>query len=375
MLKVFQLVRSVHLGGAEMVAFNLAEFCEANYPGKFEFVVVELHQTNNAYSRDKKSYLRSKNIRIISLGYQSKTVSLLFGSFILAYHLLKERPTIVHSHTDLPDLVLSNTIRIFSLFQIRFPKIVRTIHNTVLWPTHNKLGKYTEQRLKNDWVVGVSDGALEAYQNLRKKYALDCSSHQLIIHNGCAVPRRAEHPFNIDDQKMNIAFCGRFEDQKGIDVLIERIRSINSQFADYFRFHLIGSGSYQNEILKLSQAYSNVFVYDTVPSVADKLYAFDFLIMPSRFEGLVLISIEASFAKVPVIAAFAPGLSETLPADWPLNFQLDDEEALLHIFEKIKNHEFNLGVLRDKAYSYVSKEFSHSAMIKSYSTLYLEINE
>ena len=375
MVKVFQLIRSIHLGGAEIVAFNLAEFCNNKSMPDFEFVVVELHQTGDAYSVEIKKNLKQKKIRIISLGGESKSVSLLLGPFILAYRILCERPDIIHSHTDLPDLMLSNTRRIFALLHLKFPKIVRTIHNTMLWPTHDKLGKYTERRLENDWVVGVSDGALEAYKNLRNKYNLGCSPHQSIIHNGCAVPQRAAHPFNIDDKKINIAFCGRFENQKGIDVLIERITLINSRFDNDFLFHLIGSGSYQNEILKLSQTYSNVFVYDTVPNVADKLYAFDFLIMPSRFEGLVLISIEASFAKVPVIAAFAPGLSETLPADWPLNFQLEDEEALLNIIAKIKNQEFNLVALKDKAYSYVSNEFSHSAMVGSYSTLYLEINE
>ncbi|MBV5282635.1 MAG: glycosyltransferase [Paludibacter sp.] len=375
MVKVFQLIRSIHLGGAEIVAFNLAEFCNNKSLPDFEFVVVELHQTVDAYSVEIKKNLKQKKIRIISLGGQSKSVSLLLGPFILAYRILRERPDIIHSHTDLPDLLLSNTRRIFAMLHLKFPKIVRTIHNTMLWPTHDKLGKYTEQRLENDWVVGVSDGALEAYKNLRNKYNLGSSPHQSIIHNGCAIPRKVAHSFNIDDKKINIAFCGRFENQKGIDVLIQRIRLINSKFDNSFVFHLIGSGSYQNEILKISQAYSNVFVYDTVPSVADKLYAFDFLIMPSRFEGLVLISIEASFARVPVIAAFAPGLSETLPVDWPLNFQLDSEESLLHIFSKIKNHEFDLDALKNKAYSYVSKEFSQNAMVDSYSKLYLEINE
>ncbi len=374
MLKVFQLVRSVHLGGAEMVAFNLAEFCKDNYPDKFEFIVVELHKTKNAYSKDKKSSLGSKNIRIISLGDTSKTASLLFGPFVLAYYLLKEKPDIVHSHTDLPDLMLSNTKRIFSLLHLKFPKVIRTIHNTMLWPTHSKLGKYTERKFVNDWVVGVSDGALEAYKNLRKKFNLESSPYQSIIHNGCALPQKVEHAFKIDNTKINIAFCGRFEDQKGIDVLMERIRLINGKFANSFIFHLIGSGSYQNEVEKLARENSNVLVYDTVSNVANKLYAFDFLIMPSRFEGLVLISIEASFAKVPVIAAFAHGLSETLPANWPLNFHLQKEDSLLRIIEKIKNNEFNLVALKKQAYSYVSENFSHSSMVNSYSKLYLEIN-
>jgi len=375
MVKIFQLIRSVHLGGAEIVAFNLAEFCNRDSVESFEFVVVELHQTHDAYSFELKKKLQSINIRTISIGGKSKIIALIFGPFILAQRILREKPDIIHSHTDLPDLLLSNTIRLFSLFHLKFPKIIRTIHNTELWSSHNKLGRYVERGFANDYVVGVSDGALNAYKNLRKKYNLAYSSHQLIIHNGCSVPKRDKHPFKIEEKKINIAFCGRFENQKGIDILIERIELINSKFADDFLFHLIGSGSYQNEILKLSQENNNVLVYDAVPNVANKLYAFDFLIMPSRFEGLVLISIEASFSKVPVIAAFAPGLSETLPTEWPLKFQLENEDELLLIIENIKNRKFDLDALKTQAYSYVSEKFSHSSMIDSYSKLYLEINE
>jgi len=375
MVKIFQLIRSIHLGGSEIIAFNLAEYCKSNYPHSFEFVVVELHQTWDVYSSEKKKELNFKNIRIISLGLRSKILSLFVAPFILTFHLLKEKPDIIHSHTDIPDLLLSNTERIFRFFHLRFPKIVRTIHNTELWPTHNKLGKYVESAFVNDWVVGVSEAALAAYNKLRVKNNLSVSLHQQIINNGCIVPDRKEHSFKIDNKKINIAFCGRFENQKGIDILIVRIKEISEKFPDIFLFHIIGSGTYFNDILKLSENNADVLLYDAVPNVSAKLYAFDFLIMPSRFEGLVLISIEASFAKVPVIAAFAPGLSETLPSEWPLNFKLEDKEALLHIFEKIKNKEFDLEALKEEAYSYVSNEFSHSSMIDSYSKLYLEINE
>lgn len=375
MPKIFQLIRSVHLGGAEIVAFNLSEFCRSNNPENFEFVVVELHKTKDAYSIEKKRELNLKKIRMISLSIKSKTLSLLIGPFILSYHLLKEKPDIIHSHTDLPDLVLSNTKRLFAIFQIKFPTIVRTIHNTVLWPTHDKLGKYVEAAFAEDWIVGVSDGALVSYNELRRKYNLSVSTHQQIINNGCVIPERKEHFFKISNEKINIAFCGRFENQKGIDILIERIKTINNIFKDTFIFHLIGSGTYQNEILKLSKENENVFVYETVPNIADKLYAFNFLIMPSRFEGLVLISIEASFSKVPVIAAYAPGLSDTLPTNWPLQFNLENEDELLSIFEKLKNNEYNLEHLKNQAYLYVSEKFSHSAMIDSYSKLYLKIIE
>jgi glycosyltransferase involved in cell wall biosynthesis len=371
MVKIFQLITSVNLGGAENIAFSLAEKCEMTNPGEFEFIIVELYSTKSEYSLEKKNDLFSKKIKTISLFIGSKRMSLFFSSFSLIYAIFRKKPHIIHSHTDLPDLVLSTTLRILPFFRIKKPIIIRTIHNTELWATHNKLGKYTENGFVDDIVIGVSEASLMAYNNLRNRNELPRSPFQQVIHNGCSFPQLKDTPFHINNEKYNIAFCGRFESQKGIDILIERIREINNKFSDNFIFHLIGSGSYRNEVLKLSKEFSNVVLYDAVSNISDKLHVFDFLIMPSRFEGLVLMSIEASFARVPVIAAFAPGLDETLPRDWPLKFQLESATALIAIFEKIVNKEFDLLNLQTLAFKYVTEKFSANQMVDSYSKLYL----
>jgi len=375
MAKIFQIIRSIHLGGAEIVAFNLSECCRSNSPDEFEFVVVELHQSHDDYSVEKKKQLESKGIRIISAGTSSKNVSLLIGPFVLAYHVLKEKPDIIHSHTDLPDLLLSGTKRIFSLFGLKFPKIVRTIHNTELWSEHAKLGKFTEEAFQNDFIVGVSDGSLNAYNNLRKKYGIPASSFQQVIYNGCVIPGKQPHPFKIDSSKINIAYCGRFVEQKGIDILIDRIAEIQQKFPETFLFHVIGTGPYQDGINKLAEKTANVLVYQAVPNISEKLYAFDFIIMPSRFEGLSLMSIEASFSKVPVIAAYAPGLTETLPPHWALLFKLESADELIAIFRKIKDKAFDLQALGNETYQFVSEDFSHSRMIDEYSKLYSTLTE
>jgi len=373
MIKIFQLIRSIHLGGAEIVAFNLSEYCKT-IEDDFEFLIIELHRSDDEYSTNKKNELKSKDISFVSLGTKSKTISLLIGHFTLAYQILRRKPDIIHSHTDLPDLVLSNTKRLFSFFHIKFPVVVRTIHNTVLWPTHRRLGKFTEAAFVDDWVVGVSVGALESYKILRHGNNLSISPHLQIIYNGCNFPQKKEHPFNIISEKINVAFCGRFEEQKGIDILIERIKAINHRFKEDFVFHIIGDGTYQNKVRHLSERNSNVLVYNSVPNIADKLYAFDFIIMPSRFEGLALVSIEASFSKVPVIVAFAKGLSETLPPDWSLQFQLENEQELMSVFDNIKNNKYDLIQLKNQAYAFATEKFSLSVMIESYSKLYMSLN-
>lgn len=363
------------MGGAEIIAFNLAEHCKLGQSEEIEFVVAELYTTKSTYSIAKKRELALKNIQTISLSYSSKRFGLMVAPFSLVYYLLKLNPQIIHSHTDLPDFVLSTSLRFLSFLHIKPPKIVRTIQNTELWPTHHKIGKYTETAFVNDSIVGVSDVSLEAYKSLRLKNHLPLSPHQKIIYNTCAIPDRKQHQFKIDKEKINIAFCGRFVYQKGIDILLERIIGINIKFIDRFLFHLIGSGTYFNEVLDLSAKNANVLVYDAVPNIADKLYEFDFMIMPSRFEGLVLTSLEASLSKIPVIAAVAPGLSETLPPLWPLQFHLENPEELFFIFEKIANNEYDLEALKNQAYSFVSENFSHKRMIDEYSSLYLSLNE
>ena len=376
MIKIYQLITSIHLGGAENVAFQLAEYCRADDPSyNFDFTVIELYKTKNDYAEEKKKSLAEKNIHTLTLFKGSKRLSLLFAPIKLGYILWKNKPDIVHSHTDLPDLVLASALRILALFNMKQPAIVRTIHNTELWSTHPKLANYTESAFNNDKVVSVSQGALKAHKELRLKNKLSISPYQKVVFNGCRIPMMQDHPFKIDSDKINIAFCGRFEVYKGIETLISIVKKVNKLHPEKFVFHIIGNGTYLNDILKLNEKYDNVFVYDSVPNISDKIYAFDFMFMPSHFEGLPLVSIESSFAKVLVIASFAPGLDETIPNNWPLRFKLENEDELLKIFDNIKNNYYDLGELKSKAFAFVSDHFSQDKMIEQYSNLYFDIYE
>src|SRR5690554_753380 len=128
MNKIFQLITSIQLGGAENVAFDLAEYTRKELPENSEIIIVELFATCNEYTDSKKEELKSKHIRIVTLYNGSKRKSLLFAPFSLIRLFIKEKPSIVHSHTDLPDFVLATTIRLSRFFKIKLPKVIRTIH-------------------------------------------------------------------------------------------------------------------------------------------------------------------------------------------------------------------------------------------------------
>ena len=366
---VFQLITSIDLGGAENVAFSLCALNKQERPG-YKLVLFEIQKTSSAYARDKKEKLREAGIEYYSLGVHNKYLSLVIAPIVLFYHIIRKKPSIVHSHTDLPDFVLAVALKLF--FRHKF-KIVRTIHNTELWPTHATLGRIAESSFKDDTVIAVSESALAAYVKLRTRYNLKPSIHQQVIFNGVKAPEKQEHPFRIDRNKINIAFAGRLELQKGVDIFIELVNKLSSRQSEAIAFHIIGDGMYKQAVTTLCSKYSCCRYYGVVSDLANKLVDFDYLMMPSRFEGLGLLSVEASMSGVPVIASKSPGLSETLPDEWPLWVDPLTAEGFLNILDNILDGKYDCKQLREQAYNYTREKFSSENMEKNYRDAYRDL--
>ncbi len=362
---IFQIITSISPGGAENISFLLSEYFAKN-TNDLKPVIFELYKTDTAYSLQKKEQLKQLGIEFHTLGNKNKYISLLTAPFTLRKYIRKMSPAIVHSHTDLPDFVLSITLRLFA--RAKF-SIIRTIHNTELWPTHDRMGKFTEKSFRNDTIIAVSDAALASYNKLRNKYKLRPSNNQHTVYNGIKAPAALPFPYTFDTTKINIAFAGRLEVQKGIDLLLELLDNCPQPIASKIVFHIIGDGTYRKETEDTCIRYANCIYHGVVPELSSKLSSFDYIIMPSRHEGLVLMSLEASFAKVPVIASAIPGLAETLPADWPLFAHSVTAEGFLEILHKIADNKINRDELKVKAFQYTSQHFSFDRMGKEYLTI------
>lgn len=116
---------------------------------------------------------------------------------------------------------------------------------------------------------------------------------------------------NIIHGKINVLFAGRLEHQKGIDILIKTIIRLKDN--NTIHFHVIGEGSLKKMLISSLTDCKNFTYYEKIYNLASYLSSFDFLFMPSNFEGLALMPIEAGFAKLPCIVNDCPGLGETMP--------------------------------------------------------------
>lgn len=147
------------------------------------------------------------------------------------------------------------------------------------------------------------------------------------------------------------------------------IRQVATQPHCPYHFHLFGDGSLRAQLVAALGAMDCVSIRPPLPALAEQLASFDYMFMPSEFEGLSMAAIEASMAGLPNIINDAPGLGETLPPDWPLKVQDNSVEAFVHIFNA-RLPQIQRPALATRAHSFVAARFSLEQMRTEYAKIY-----
>lgn len=353
-IKVFHVISHFDIGGAEKVAFNIAQSQNPN----IEYHIIEVVKVYSQFSDEFVHEVRNYGIKIHRSKICGNKLAIALFPWWFIWIYIRYKPSVIHTHTEIPDLSVYLFFRLF--FLLKKTAIIRTIHNNELWNKWEAIGRHVEkfyQKYGNN--IAISKSTQASYY---KKYNQLCP----IIYNGIGQPEN--RPFNgIVSGKINIVFAGRLEYQKGISVLekiIHRLSNDNRYF-----FHIIGDGSLKDNLLQSLSVCSNFRYYDKIYNLADYLNAFDFLLLPSEFEGLALMPIEASFAGTPPIINDCPGLGEIMPEGWPLKVTNNDIEMYMDIFNTLKN--FDYEKLQNSARNNALFKFSINRMQTEYEKLYL----
>ncbi len=360
MIKIAHIITSLDMGGAERIAINIA----SSENPEFEYHIFEVVKGNSEFTEKLKDELRTKNISFYPGLFQSKKIAIVMFPFVFLFKCLKLNPHIIHSHTEIPDLSTYLYFLLFCGFNTSNIKLIRTIHNTRLWQDWEKIGNKVEQFfIRKKSRIAISQATKSSYQ---KKYFQEGLP---IIYNGI---KKSEAKIfeGLQRGKINILFAGRFEPQKGIDELCKVILALKD--FDVYHFHIIGEGSFEPVIKERLKKCKNVSIYAKIYSLSDYFSSFDYLFMPSNYEGLASIAIEASLSKTPVIANSAPGLEETLPEDWLLKVSENSIKSYLKLFKTvIPNIDGKL--MGEIAYKYSIQNFTIEKMQNDYEKHYKKV--
>ncbi|MBK2842620.1 glycosyltransferase [Klebsiella pneumoniae] len=144
---------------------------------------------------------------------------------------------------------------------------------------------------------------------------------------------RSKRASTIDSNKkakLNITIIGRVSfKQKGHDRLLSALSRLNSKQLGTLELHVIGDGEdmeYFSDQCKKKLPTLEVYMHGWSQEPWDIAYNTDLLLIPSRFEGVPLVMLEALSLGIPILASNRDGMQEYLTAE-----SLFDNEAELAI--------------------------------------------
>ena len=421
-MRTFHLITHFSLGGAERVAANIAE----SQTHGMEYHVVEIMRGRTAYTPKFIAELEQAGVRChrswmpdVSFHFLFERIAALLFPLRMLYIMLRWHPDVIHTHTETPDLALYVFSRLFP-FMLRHVKIVRTIHNTRLWTGLPRTAQWVEAFFKsNNANIAISDSVRDSYADrfgevppiinngvaeVEQKDYFNTSTpqgvhlsqvHQQHLNTSTFNTQHStnlntstfntQHSTNLNTsarllplarartpQHLNILFAGRLEPQKGVVVLCEVLKMLAGDAR--YHFTIAGDGSQRTLVeqtladIASSGKPLNAQLVPPIFGLAGYMQSFDYLFMPSEFEGLSMLSMEASLNRLPVIANACPGLADTLPTDWALLAHNNSLNDYRRIFDLLPTADHD--ALTQQAYAFAKDRFSVRKMQERYEAWY-----
>ncbi|CAN7689903.1 glycosyltransferase [Paenibacillus sp. LjRoot153] len=297
-------------------------------------------------------------LKIKTYPYERKITSIPKAIMKINEQIKLINPDVIHVHCSFAGFF----VRILYFFKRKKIKIIYCPHGWSFLMDVPKPKKllylYIERflEIKTDIIINISKHEQE---NSLKLGLSPVKS--VIIYNG--VKRETSNndiDLIVNEAKINLLFVGRFDKQKGLDILIDIFIKNNFNNIDLY---LAGTSVLNNtQELDLPK---NVYQLGWIPNNSiDSYYRrFDAVVIPSRWEGFGLVAIEAMKNKKCVIASNRGALPELVIDNYNgYSFSLDNTIELVKIIAGLEKEQ--LKILGENGYKYFIENFTSDRMNK-----------
>lgn len=283
-----------------------------------------------------------------------------------------EKPDIIHVHSTFAGVF----VRVPLFFKKNRPIVIYCSHG---WSFTMDISNFKKRvygfverllAINTDLIINISKNEFE--QSVKYKLPKDKS---IIINNGISstVTSTITPKVRLDNNKINLLFVGRFDRQKGLDILIELFTRNNF---NNIRLYIIGDSVLNNTKITLPD---NIYHLGWINNkyIDDYYRLFDAVIIPSRWEGFGLVAIEAMKNKKPLIVSNRGALPEFVEANYNgYIFDIDNIETLNDIIRNLdKSTLKKMGHNGYKTYLvYYTSDVMNKQIIEQYKKLYKEQN-
>lgn len=360
-MKICHIITGLGFGGAERLLVNLTNIqCKEH-----EVHILYLKNITNLA----REFEPSIKLHFIPLGLGTITN--------IRTYLKSEKPDVVHTHLGHADLI--GMLATTGLNVKRFC----TMHNIWFkwdWKDQIIFSAYTailKTVARNCHIIAISTSVKE---HIIKRLGV-AEKNTYLLYNSIPVSspamkseEQARLEINIDKNNFNVLFVGRLAKQKSVDTLLKAAAKLKELIPN-LKVLIVGEGDLEAELKATSKKLRLEDVVEFRGATLQPEVYFslcDLFVLPSVFEGLGIVVLEAFRAKIPVIATNIEGPKELiLPGQTGLLFTpLNHEELSENIYKLYLDDALRLK-LSTEAYNSYNSNFRIEDYTQRLESLYL----
>ncbi len=349
MQHIVQIIPALGYGGAERLVLDLINYSDAK---KYRFTIIVFF--DNTPLKD----LIRKNVEVILVEKKSKLDFSFLGR--LQNKLAELNPDLVHGH-----LFAGDFWGRLAAHRLGIPYL-STEHN--LNYEDGWLKNYIKEKVSSekDYYSACSFAVASYMKNVYK-----IKNKIAVIHNGIELKRFINLSPLVFGETLNFLMVGRLEKQKGHLVALSALNNLKNL---PWKLTIVGAGTQKNNLVKFvkkNKLNDRVVVVDPITQIEKYYEQADVLLMPSIWEGLGVVVMEAMASGRLVLVSNKDGLTEIVQDKEtgylaePNNI-VDWQEKIKYIFENKKT----ILSLAKKSRIYAKNNFSIVETVEKYNKIY-----
>lgn len=364
MNKVLHVLPMNKMSGAERMALLLCRNLKNYEP----IVVCGGEELSNVF---KENQINTYNIK-----FSNKKI--LANAFELSKIIKSEKVKIVHAHDNTASLISYLVKKIFKADV----KIVSHIHSCYPFLNNNGINKKIDSILRPRYDYNIACGKLvyDFYTEKAKyfpKEKIKVLSNAIDIYDIINVnldeSEKAIKEFNIPKEKIILGFVGRICEIKGIVPFIKAISNYKNEFNDC-KILLIGNGNQEVKVKDLIEELEleNLFILTGFQENVYKFYPIiDLFFLPSHYEGLPMVILEAMASKKPVVSMNVGSINEVIKEN-KTGYLIEKgkyDDFIKKLIE-IKSSNKERKKIGENAFNYINENYNIKNYTKSIEDLY-----